>query len=87
MSFITTKPQEIGVKDLSPQEREEVLEFIYQCVMEKRIFVFSATPAGEKMFGEGVIVTSHYSVSEGGRAQVAESTQGDVEQVELIALY
>ncbi|HPZ81379.1 MAG TPA: hypothetical protein PK844_01540 [Candidatus Atribacteria bacterium] len=67
MSFITTKPQEIGVKDLSPQEREEVLEFIYQCVMEKRIFVFSATPAGEKMFGEGVIATSH-SLSVGRRA-------------------
>ena len=36
---------------------------------------------------EGVIVTSHYSVSEGRLARVAAEYVGDVEQVELIMLY
>lgn len=67
-------------EDLSPREREEVLEFLYQCLMGKRIFVFSTTPQfGRKCLEkdpEGVIVTSHYSVSEGRLARVAAEYVG-----------
>ncbi|WP_409377021.1 SPASM domain-containing protein [Candidatus Sordicultor fermentans] len=67
-------------EDLSPREREEVLEFLYQCLMGKRIFVFSTTPQfGRKCLEkdpEGVIVTSHYSVSEGRLARVVAEYVG-----------
>ena len=67
-------------EDLSPREREEVLEFLYQCLMGKRIFVFSTTPQfGRKRLEtnpEGMVITGHYSVSEGRLARVAAEYVG-----------
>ena len=67
-------------EDLSPREREEVLEFLYQCLMEKRIFVFSAIPQfGRKCLEknpEGMVITGHYSVSESKLARVAAEYAG-----------
>ena len=67
-------------EDLSPREREEVLEFLYQCLMEKRIFVFSAIPQfGRKCLEknpEGMVITGHYSVSESKLARMAAEYAG-----------
>ena len=43
-SPITGRVQEILAEDLSPREREEVLEFLYQCLMGKR-YLFSVLPS------------------------------------------
>ena len=67
-------------EDLSPREREEVLEFLYQCLMGKRIFVFSTTPQfGRKRLEtnpEGMVITGHYSVSERKLARVVAEYVG-----------
>ena len=74
------RAQVILAEDLSPREREEVLEFLYQCLMEKRIFVFSTTPQfGRKCLEKnpgGMVIAGHYSVSEGKLARVAAEYVG-----------
>lgn len=72
--------QEILDEDLSPEEREEMLEFLYSCLMEKRIQVFSTSPQfGRKCVEknpEGIVITGHYSVSEGKLARVGAEYVG-----------
>lgn len=75
-NFIPTgRAQSIIDQDLSPQEREELLAFLYQRLKNKTIFTFTTCP----QFGryclekdpQGIVITGHYSVSEGKNARVA----------------
>lgn len=80
-NFIPTgRGREILDEDLSPEEREEMLEFLYDCLMERKIQVFSTSPQfGRKCVEknpEGVVITGHYSVSEGKLARVGAEYVG-----------
>lgn len=80
-NFIPTgRGQEILAEDLSPEEREEMLDILYDCLMERRIHVFSTSPQfGRKCVeknAEGIVITGHYSVSEGKLARVAAEYVG-----------
>lgn len=78
--ILTERAKEIVVEDLSPEEGEEVLKFLYQCLMERKIFVFSATPQlGRKCLEKnpgGMVIAGYYSVSEGKLARVAAEYVG-----------
>lgn len=80
-NFIPTgRGREIVEHDLSPQEREEMLDILYDCLMEKKIAVFSTSPQfGRKCLendARGVVITGHYSVSEGALARIAAEYVG-----------
>lgn len=80
-NFIPTgRGREIWSDDLSPEEREEMLEVLYGCLMEKEIQVFSTSPQfGRKCVEknpEGIVITGHYSVSEGKLARVGAEYVG-----------
>ena len=66
--------------DLSPQEREELLAFLYDCMMEKKITPFTTCPQFGRFCLEkdpqGMVITGHYSVSEGSIARVAAEYVG-----------
>ncbi len=75
-NFIPTgRGKDIGESDLSPEEREVMLEVLYQCLLEKRITVFSTSPQfGRKCMEknpQSVVITGHYSLAEGTLAGVA----------------
>lgn len=80
-NFIPTgRGREILDQDLSPEEREAMLEFLYGCLMEKNIQVFSTSPQfGRKCVEkdpEGIVITGHYSVAEGRLARVGAEYVG-----------
>ncbi|MGC8778621.1 MAG: radical SAM protein, partial [Candidatus Caldatribacteriaceae bacterium] len=80
-NFIPTgRGREMVKHDLSPEEREEMLEVLYDCLMEKKMAVFSTSPQfGRKCLekdSQGVVITGHYSVSEGALARVAAEYVG-----------
>ncbi|MGQ9747270.1 MAG: radical SAM protein [Candidatus Caldatribacteriaceae bacterium] len=80
-NFIPTgRGQRIWEQDLSPEEREEMLEILYDCLMEKKIAVFSTSPQfGRKCLeknSQGLVITGHYSVSEGTLARVGAEYVG-----------
>ena len=75
-NFIPTgRGKTIEERDLSPEEREEMLEVLYDCLMEKKMAVFSTSPQfGRKCLEkdpQDLVITGHYSVSEGALARVA----------------
>ncbi len=80
-NFIPTgRGKRIWSDDLSPEEREETLDILYSCLMEKKIQVFSTSPQfGRKCVEknpEGVVITGHYSVAEGKLARVGAEYVG-----------
>lgn len=80
-NFIPTgRGKKIWDDDLSPEEREEMLDILYACLMEKKIQVFSTSPQfGRKCVEknpEGIVITGHYSVAEGKFAKVGAEYVG-----------
>lgn len=80
-NFIPTgRGREILDRDLTPEEREEMLELLYNCLMERKIQVFSTSPQfGRKCVEknpEGIVITGHYSVAEGKLARVGAEYVG-----------
>lgn len=80
-NFIPTgRGKDILQWDLSPEEREEMLDILYDCLMQKEIAVFSTSPQfGRKCLEknpEGVVITGHYSSAEGKLARVGAEYVG-----------